>query len=203
MTIRKLGLGTLALLALLVMAAPAGAVPTKDRLLGLTALPTGWAVTHHRDSREVLASRCLSALDRVPIREKDASITFAEGDTRKLAEKLVTGPTAVERLRHLNRELRACRRVTFTAHGTRLRLKRVKTALPRVGPTSVSYSFRGSVTGVAIGADVVTFRARRCVGYIIYRTFTSLNARTVAAYAREAVATADGERVTPPLTTTG
>lgn len=202
MTMRRLGLGTLTALALLLTAVPAGAVSAKSRLLSVTALPTGWIVTYHRDSREVFSSRCLSALEKTPKSEKGATVAFAEGDARNLAEKLVTGPVAVERLRLLNRELRACRRVRFTAHGTALHLRKAKIALPKVGPTSASFSFRGSVTGVTIEADVVTFRASRFVGYIIYRTFTSVNARTAAAYAEEAVAKAEGKHVVPPSTTT-
>lgn len=198
--IRRLASGMLAVLAVLLLPVPAGAVPPKSRLLGVTALPTGWAVTYHRDSREVISSRCLSELDKPSPGEHDARVTFAEGDTRKLAEKLVTGPMAVERLRLLNGALRRCRRVAVTNHGTRLPLTKVKVALPKVSPTSKSYSFRGTVTGVTIGADVVTFRATRCAGYVIYRTFASLDARTVAAFAREAVARADGKHVAPPST---
>ncbi|MGH9109776.1 MAG: hypothetical protein ACRDY3_10010 [Acidimicrobiales bacterium] len=201
MTMRRLGLGTLTVLAMLLIAVPAGAVSAKGRLLTVTALPAGWNVTYHRDRREVISSRCLSALDKARKGENGATVTFAEGDTRKLAEELVAGPKAVKQLRLLNRELRGCPRVTFTTHGTTLHLRKEKTALPKVGPTSASYLFRGSVTGVAIGADVVTFRAKRCAGYIVYRSFTSFNASTVAAYAREAVAKADGKRVAPPSTT--
>lgn len=197
---RRLAPGVLAVLAVLLVAVPAGAVPPKSRLLSVTALPTGWAVTYHRDSREVISSRCLSELDNLPPGEQAVHITFAEGDTRKLAEKLVSGPKAVDRLRLLDAALRGCRRVTVTNHGSRLPLKRVKVALPKIGSTSKSYAFRGTVTGVTIGADVVTFRATRCAGYVIYRTFASLNARTVVGFAREAVAKADGRYVVAPST---
>ena len=83
----------------------------------------------------------------------------------------------------------------------RLLHSKAKTALPKVSPTSASYSFEGAVTGVTIGADVVTFRATRCAGYIVYRTFTSFETRTAVAFAREAVAKADGKRVAPPPAT--
>jgi hypothetical protein len=198
---RALRIATVGIAALFVgflTAYPAGAASVKSRLLSVTDMPPGWTVTYIPTSSGVTSSHCLSSLHKL-IHQRSATIAFAGGET-KLAEKIATGPRAVAQLHLLNRGLRACHGVTLKALGKRLHLAIRQMPFPKVGSTSAAYSFRGSLTGIALGLNVVTFRVGRYVGIMIYGGPGTPDITTTIAFAKEAVAKTEGQHVSPPPT---
>jgi hypothetical protein len=198
---RRFALGLLTTLTAVLLVVPAGAASVKSRLLTVTNLPTGWSRTYQPQSGGGLStSPCFSAL-KTPVKHgKKASVTFKNGQTTQLDELLATGKGEEARLHLLNRTLRACHGATLTAHGKTIHLSIGQMSFPKVARTSNAFSLTASVTGFKVGFDVVTFRTSRYVGAIFYGGLGSPNVTTAVAFAKEAVAKAEGKHVSPPST---
>lgn len=188
-------------IALWLAATPVGAASLKSRLLSVTDLPTGWSQTHTSGSGGgVTSSHCFSPLKNPVKHGKTAKVAFKSTTTTILLESLATGKGEVARLRLLNRYLRGCHGLTLTSHGKTVHFSVGRMSFPKVSRTSNTFSMMASVTGFQLGFDVVTFRAGRLVGAIMFGGLGTPSISTVVSFAREAVAKAEGKHVSPPAT---
>jgi len=127
-------------------------------------------------------------------------VTFKNNRTTLLNEQLATGKGEVARLHLLDRALRTCHGATLTDKGKKIHLSIGQMSFPKISRTSAAFSLTASVTGFELGFDVVSFRAGRYVGAIFYGGLGSPNVTMVVAFAREAVAKAEGKHVSLPST---
>jgi hypothetical protein len=195
-----------ALFAGFLATAPASAAPLKSRLLSVTDLPTGWTVTYHTGHSKgggVSSSRCLSGFPKGPTHFKKARISFTQRQTTVLGENIATGHGVLALLHLFNRQVRACHGVTLKNTGKTLHMTIAPMSFPKISPTSNAYALSASEFGFSFGFDVVSFRAGNCVGYLLYGGLGSPDVTTFLAFAKEAVAKAEGKHVSPPSTMPG
>ncbi len=202
-SVRSMALVVASLAVVLLTSPAASAATPKSRLLSLSDLPTGWSVTRRPSTGGgVLTTSCLSALRKPPKHGKKASATFT-GDTTSLSETLATGPGTVARIQLLNRTLRTCRGGTLTDDGKTVHLDIDRMSIPKVARTSVAFSLTAEETGITVWSDLVTFRVDGYVGVLFYGGIGTPDATAFLAFAKEAVAKADGKHVAPPSTVAG
>lgn len=175
----------------------------KAHLLSLSDLPAGWSVNNTGTSTTtsgLASSQCLAGLAKPPKGEVEATASFEHGNFPVLEELLASGPGADAAYTTVANALAACKSVTLSAQGKTLKGTIGQMSFPSVGTESVAYSLGFTITTVNVGFDLVLFKAGGYDGLVGYADLGTPNITTAEAFAKEAVAKAEGQSVTPPST---
>lgn len=204
MTIRRIpiSLAVAALALLMLPAIPASASSISSHLLTITDMPAGWSITHPT-GRKPASSGCLAAVStHTHDQAARATVAFAKGQLPVLAEALATGTAQQRAWTALERTLGGCRTFTATLTGSSASGSVGELSFPAVGTRSSAYAMRVRVKGVNVDYDIVLFQAHSYYGFVAYGDLGTPSVTMAEAFAKEAVAKAEGMPVTPPSTTT-
>ncbi len=113
---RIMAVGSAAMLIMMAMTLPAGAL-TKAQLqaktLSLSDLPAGWTVDHSAGGG-VSSIGCLKGLGSVPKHTTRVSVTYTDGQLPTLNEILETGQGSLARFRAYRHELANCTHISIS-----------------------------------------------------------------------------------------
>lgn len=163
----------------------------RQRLLGVRQLPAGWAAAPVADAGA--NGPCLAATQSTQSGEAKAGAAFVQGaGVPSFSEGLTSGPNPQQEWTRASGALAKCHSVTVTLGGHRYSATIAPLSFPPVGTQSSAYTWRLTISGLTIDADMVLFAVGRYVGEVTYSELGPAPVQTVEAFANAAVATANG-----------
>lgn len=173
----------------------------RSELLSVADLPTGWTVDNTRDAAGITSSPCLSGLRHAP---KAGVKVFEEFDKNGtlpwLEELLLAGPGEGAEWSSLNRRFAACRSITLKGSHSKLRYSNTALPFPKFGNQSAAYQLVLTDMGKQFGLNLVLFRVRTYVGFVLYEAPGVPAATTTEPIVASAVDRLEGKPV--PMRTT-
>jgi alpha/beta hydrolase fold len=202
-TRRAAALALLVLVPVAVAASGCGGRSTsaelRDRLLAVTDLPAGWAVTPTTGKGAAVKASCLSSLPRHPQSWSFDIGAFAQGTSvPNLVEVLATGSGVREAWKRLAAALARCHTSSLVLGTAKVEAQVQPVSLRAGARESAAYAWTFTLGGIRLGFDLVLFQAAAYSGYIAYADLAAPRKSTVTAFVRAAIAKA-ATRSTAPI----
>jgi pimeloyl-ACP methyl ester carboxylesterase len=165
------------------------------RLLDVSELPAGWhPSTSSSPTAGLTSNPCLAGVTgSTTSHSTPATAAFIQGAGLPfLADTLASTSSPVRRVTAAAKSLRGCKSLTFGQGTLTLHARLSAIELGAVGPASSAFALTFRVGGIPITADIVLFAARGAVGELVYGDSVVPPTGTVEAFARAALARANG-----------